>query len=103
MIRTSPPTPLSTHASTRLRIPRLSPSQRTRARPPEGYQTARQTPVDIAPARLSSRAAADGSAETVAGTSLLRFDADGRVVEQRDAWAGEPGAHELPHWAANRP
>ena len=24
----------------------------------------------------------------VAGTSLLRFDADGLVVEQRDAWAG---------------
>ena len=32
----------------------------------------------------------DGSVETVAGTSLLRFDADGLVVEQRDAWAGEP-------------
>ena len=31
----------------------------------------------------------DGSVETVAGTSLLRFGADGRVVEQRDAWAGE--------------
>ena len=41
----------------------------------------------------------DGSIETVAGTSLLRFGADGRVVEQRDAWAGEPGRHELPDWA----
>jgi ketosteroid isomerase-like protein len=41
----------------------------------------------------------DGSVETVAGTSLLRFDKDGRVVEQRDAWAGEPGRHELPQWA----
>jgi ketosteroid isomerase-like protein len=41
----------------------------------------------------------DGSVETVAGTSLLRFGADGRVVEQRDAWAGEPGRHELPQWA----
>jgi SnoaL-like domain len=43
--------------------------------------------------------APDGSVETVAGTSLLRFDADGLVVEQRDAWAGEPGRVELPHWA----
>ncbi len=41
----------------------------------------------------------DGSVETVAGTSLLRFDAEGFVVEQRDAWAGEPGHHELPDWA----
>jgi hypothetical protein len=38
---------------------------------------------------------ADGSVETVAGTSLLRFDADGLVVEQRDAWAGEPARREL--------
>ncbi len=37
----------------------------------------------------------DGSVETVAGTSLLRFDADGLVVEQRDAWAGEPVRREL--------
>jgi SnoaL-like domain len=41
----------------------------------------------------------DGNIETVAGTSLLRFGPDGRVVEQRDAWAGEPGRHELPDWA----
>jgi ketosteroid isomerase-like protein len=41
----------------------------------------------------------DGSVETVAGTSLLRFGADGRVVEQRDAWAGKAGRHELPDWA----
>jgi hypothetical protein len=41
----------------------------------------------------------DGSVETVAGTSLLRFGADGRVVEQRDAWAGEAGRHDLPEWA----
>jgi hypothetical protein len=41
----------------------------------------------------------DGSVETVAGTSLLRFDADGLVVEQRDAWAGMPGHHELRDWA----
>jgi len=37
----------------------------------------------------------DGSVETVAGTSLLRFDARGLVVEQRDAWAGEPVPREL--------
>jgi ketosteroid isomerase-like protein len=43
--------------------------------------------------------AKDGSVETVAGTSLLRFGADGRVVEQRDAWGSEPGRHELPDWA----
>lgn len=41
----------------------------------------------------------DGSVETVAGTSLLRFDVQGLVVEQRDAWAGKPGRDELPHWA----
>ena len=44
--------------------------------------------------------ARDGSEETVAGTSLLRFGADGLVVEQRDAWAVEPGRRELPRWAA---
>lgn len=42
--------------------------------------------------------APDGSIETVAGTSLLHFDADGFVIEQRDAWASEPGRVELPHW-----
>jgi ketosteroid isomerase-like protein len=41
----------------------------------------------------------DGFVETVAGTSLLRFDADGLVVEQRDAWAGVPERRELPIWA----
>jgi len=40
-----------------------------------------------------------GSRQTVAGTSLLRFDADGLVVEQRDAWADEAGRRELPDWA----
>ena len=43
--------------------------------------------------------AKDGSRESLAGTSLLRFDADGLVVEQRDAWAAEEGRHELPGWA----
>jgi hypothetical protein len=41
----------------------------------------------------------DGSVETLAGTSLLRFAPGGRVSEQRDVWAVEPGRHELPHWA----
>lgn len=43
--------------------------------------------------------ATDGSVETVAGTSLLRFGDDGLVVEQHDAWAGEAGRRELPDWA----
>jgi len=29
----------------------------------------------------------DGSTEKLAGVSLIRFDADGLVVEQRDFWA----------------
>ena len=41
----------------------------------------------------------DGGEETVAGTSLLRFDETGRTVEQRDVWASEPGRHDLPRWA----
>jgi hypothetical protein len=28
----------------------------------------------------------DGKTLTLAGTSVLRFDADGRVVDQRDYW-----------------
>jgi hypothetical protein len=42
----------------------------------------------------------DGSLVTIAGTSLLRFDAAGLVVEQRDAWGEEKGRRELPHWAS---
>ena len=41
----------------------------------------------------------DGSVETIAGTSLLRFGEDGRVIEQRDVWASAPGRHELADWA----
>ena len=41
----------------------------------------------------------DGSVQSLAGTSLLRFDADGRVVEQRDVWALEPGRRDLLDWA----
>ncbi len=43
--------------------------------------------------------APDDSVETLAGTSLLRFDEHGLVVEQRDAWASEPGRRDLPSWA----
>jgi SnoaL-like protein len=41
----------------------------------------------------------DGSRQSLAGTSLLRFDADGLVVEQRDAWTDAAGYVELPDWA----
>ena len=41
-----------------------------------------------------------GGEETIAGTSLLRFDESGHAVEQRDVWASEPGRHDLPHWAS---
>jgi hypothetical protein len=43
--------------------------------------------------------ALDGSVETIAGTSLLRFSEDGLVVEQRDVWAAADGRVELPLWA----
>ena len=41
----------------------------------------------------------DGSLQSLAGTSLLRLDDEGLVVEQRDAWAELEGRHELPDWA----
>lgn len=41
----------------------------------------------------------DGSLLSIAGTSLLQFDADGLVIEQRDAWGEEKGRRELPAWA----
>jgi ketosteroid isomerase-like protein len=41
----------------------------------------------------------DGSLETLAGTSLLRFSDDGLVVEQRDVWSNHDGRVELEHWA----
>jgi SnoaL-like domain len=45
--------------------------------------------VDGARAAVEWRAyvGENGEDVTIAGTSLLRFDADGLVVEQRDAWA----------------
>jgi hypothetical protein len=42
----------------------------------------------------------DGSAQSLAGTSLLRFDDDGRVVEQRDAWNESEGHSDLLDWAS---
>jgi hypothetical protein len=33
---------------------------------------------------------------TLAGTSVLRFDADGLVVEQRDTWNQAEGGHAPP-------
>ena len=44
--------------------------------------------------------AKDGALESLAGTSLLRFDESGLVVEQRDVWASEPGRRELSDWAS---
>jgi hypothetical protein len=44
----------------------------------------------------------DGSSETLAGTSVLRFDDEGLVVEQRDAWGAAAGHRELPDWATRR-
>ncbi len=41
----------------------------------------------------------DGGIETLAGTSLLRFGPDGKVIEQRDAWGSAPGRVDAPHWA----
>ncbi len=35
--------------------------------------------------------AADGEEETLAGCALIRFGADGLVVEQRDYWSMQPG------------
>ena len=41
----------------------------------------------------------DGSSQSLAGTSRLRFDADGLVVEQLDAWGEAEGHRDLPDWA----
>jgi ketosteroid isomerase-like protein len=38
----------------------------------------------------------NGVETTLAGTSVLRFDADGLVVEQRDAWNQADGRREPP-------
>jgi hypothetical protein len=41
----------------------------------------------------------DGSGETLAGVSYLRFGPDGLVVRQRDVWESQPGRCELLEWA----
>jgi len=38
----------------------------------------------------------DGAVVTLAGVSLLRFDAEGRCVDQRDYWSERKGALEPP-------
>ncbi len=43
-----------------------------------------------------------GAVESIAGTSLLRFDEHGLVTEQHDVWATEPGRRDLPDWALGR-
>ncbi len=45
------------------------------------------------------RSKESGSLVTIAGTSLLRFDADGHVVEQRDVWGEQEGRQDVPDWA----
>ncbi|MBA3717592.1 MAG: nuclear transport factor 2 family protein [Actinobacteria bacterium] len=39
-----------------------------------------------------------GKEETLAGVSLLRFDGDGLVIEQRDYWHSQPGRRK-PFWS----
>ena len=41
----------------------------------------------------------DGADATLAGTSILRFDADGLVVEQWDAWNQLPLRRDPPDWS----
>ena len=41
----------------------------------------------------------DGSVQSLAGISLLRFDAEGLVIEQRDAWGEAEGRVERTDWA----
>jgi hypothetical protein len=40
----------------------------------------------------------EGAQTTIAGVALLRFDADGLVVEERDYWSEAEGPH-TPHGA----
>jgi ketosteroid isomerase-like protein len=45
--------------------------------------------------------AVDGSTQTIAGISVLRFDDDGLVVEQRDYWHADESRREPPpEWGA---
>jgi hypothetical protein len=38
----------------------------------------------------------EGRDETIAGITVIRFDDDGFVAEQRDYWNAQDGRHELP-------
>jgi hypothetical protein len=38
----------------------------------------------------------EGRDETIFGVAVLRFGADGKVVEQRDCWNSREGRHEAP-------
>ncbi|MFN8168267.1 MAG: nuclear transport factor 2 family protein [Candidatus Nanopelagicales bacterium] len=45
----------------------------------------------------------DGEGATLAGTTSLRFDADGLVVEHLDHWMHAPGRHDpFPGWPGGR-
>jgi ketosteroid isomerase-like protein len=44
----------------------------------------------------------DGSQQSLAGTSMLRFGGDGLVVEQLDAWGEADGYRDPPAWASER-
>jgi hypothetical protein len=45
-----------------------------------------------------ARLVENGAPITLAGTSLLRFDADGLVVEQWDTWNQSDGRRAAPEW-----
>ena len=45
----------------------------------------------------------DGADMTLAGTSVLRFDTDGRVIEQWDAWNQLPERRDPPAWSPLHP
>jgi len=44
-----------------------------------------------------------GADASLAGTSVLRFDDDGLVVEQWDAWSGVGERRDPPSWSPFRP
>jgi ketosteroid isomerase-like protein len=46
----------------------------------------------------------DGSEDTIAGCSILRFGSDGRVVQHIDYWASEQGHRQPPEtWGSGKP
>jgi len=44
-----------------------------------------------------------GADTTLAGTSVLRVDADGQVIEQWDAWNQLPERRDPPEWSPLHP